>query len=142
MKKSLAASLFGAAVLLSAYPAAAKAPTERMCSYIFETEDGKFRYEMQMGWSLYHAQLDDGEVSYPEGVVAVTCMRSPLLLVPEDAETLRQGITIYLADPASGQTLKFEVIEGKVVHDASEGRIGKKAMKKLAKTISEIEAAL
>ncbi|WP_284123927.1 hypothetical protein [Parerythrobacter aestuarii] len=142
MKKSLIAGALAAAVCLTGGAAQAKAPKERFCSFIHQTEDGKFRHESKLGWSLFSAQAEPGEISYPASVVGVTCLRDPILLVPEDAESLRLGLKLYLADPKSGQTVKYEAVDGKVVHNASAAVLGRSLMKKLEKAIAQVEALL
>ncbi len=134
--------LAGAALVLAGQPVAAKPPIESFCSLIRKTEDGKFRHERLFGWSLFAAQSEPGEITYDSDVVGVTCLRAPLNLVAEDAETLRQGITIYLADPESGTTVKYERKEGQIVHQVTIGTVRPRDLERLANSAAEIAARL
>ena len=141
MMRTLLAGTLCACAMLGSAPAFAKAPKESNCSFIHKTEDGKFRYDMRFGWRLYWAEAEPGDITYPESVVGVACLRDPALLVPEDAETLKLGLKIYLGS-ASGQNFTYELVDGKVVHNASIETLGKSQMKKLEKVIATIEASL
>lgn len=136
------AALVGAVLALTGQPAQAKGPKESFCTLIHETEDGKFRTDRMLGWSLYAAQSEPGDITYDSDVVGVTCLRDPVALVAEDVETLRLGIMIYLADPKTQATVKYQIIDGRIVHQATGVALSASQEKTVTKAITKVQALL
>lgn len=142
MRFSITLTALGALLLPIASAAVAKTPREQFCSFIRQTEDGKFTYDMQAGWSLYYAELEEGEIVLESDVVGVACLRDPVALVAEDAEALRQGIALYLADPVSQVRVSYELVDGVIQHEVSNGTLSRSDQRAVERGIAEATAAL
>jgi len=130
------------AMVLAGPPAFAKTPRESYCTLIRKTEDGKFRKESRFGWSLLTAEAEPGQIAFDSDVVGVTCLRDPPLTVPEDAEALRLGLSLYFANPKTGTTVKYELKEGRIVYTVTVGGLSESELKQVAKAASQVEARL
>jgi hypothetical protein len=134
--------LVGALCVVAGQPLEAKAPKESFCTLIRKTEDGRFRTDRLLTWSLYAAQREPGEIAYDSDVVGVTCLRDPVTLVAEDAETLRLGITIYLADPRTQTTVTYKREGDRIVHQVTAGALSEGQLSKVAKSATDVAAGL
>jgi hypothetical protein len=131
--------------LLSASNAAhAKPPQEQYCSLIKSTDDGRFKTEIQPGWTLWREQQMDGQIVYDADVVGVTCLRTPITLVVEDAETLRQGKSLNFADATKKDMtiVKYELVDGTITYSVQIGALSKGDIKKVEQSIKIVQAAL
>lgn len=130
--------------VLASTSAAAAPKEESYCALIRETPEGKFKTDMQPGWSLTREQKQDGIISYDDDVVAISCLRSPATLEPEDAETLSQGKALYFSDPRGPAllTIKYEIVDGKITWSASNGTIPAKQEKAVKKAAERVQAVM
>ena len=137
-----AVAVASCAFIIASVPAAA-APKESYCSFITKTEDGKFQVMPQAGWSLISAQERDGQIEYPENVVGVSCLRAPMALVKDDAETLSQGKSITLSAPSNMMTIvRYEIVDGKIKWDVQSGQISKSQGKRIKRSVERVQELL
>jgi hypothetical protein len=123
-----------------AAPAVAAAKSkESYCSLIRETPDGKFRYESKPGWSLLRAEAEPGVIAFDSDVKSIACLRIPLLLQPEDLETLQQGIDLSFS-ASSMNIIGFEMVDGKISWSVKTGSFDKGALAAVQKSVDKVQA--
>ena len=120
----------------------AKAPKESFCSLIRKTQNGKFRVEIQYGWSLYDASREDGQIAFEPDVVGVTCLRDKPFLVLEDLEALKQGITLTFGARKTAASVEYSLSDGVIAYDVRTGSLSKSQVRKLTKAMAKAQEQL
>jgi hypothetical protein len=135
--------LAGAAVL----PGAAQAENRDInCSMIKKTENGKFTYSSNPGFSILRLTAPDGPMPsdiIPENVVGFACVRQNIVPDENDIEVLQAGYSLTLADTKETfRTMQLSLVDGKIAYEISGGTLSKKETKKLDKVIAKMQARI
>ena len=144
MKTPLTVAILGA-LLGSISPLAArdKLPDDQYCSWIKSTPDGKFTYQMQMGWSLARDGADPAAAPLPPEVVGITCLRDPPILVESDLKQLTLGRTLSFGIQDQGMTIvEYELKDGKIAYTVKTGGLGDSRRKKVEKAMAAMQTKL
>ncbi|MCR2832891.1 hypothetical protein [Parerythrobacter lacustris] len=130
-----------AAIALAAAPhAIAKTPRDSYCSWIKETPEGRFTYEMKLGWSLIREGALEGGPELPEDVVGISCLRDPPVLVAGDVALLERGVEIYFGLGGAGfSTIKYRLTDGVIAYELSGGALSARQKKDVDRALADAQ---
>lgn len=130
-----------AAVALAAAPhAIAKTPRDSYCSWIRETPEGRFTYEMKLGWSLIREGVLAGGPELPADVAGISCLRDPPVLVAGDVALLERGVEIYFGLEGAGiSTIKYTLTDGVIAYELSGGALSAKLKKDVDRAMADAQ---
>ena len=115
-------------------------PKEQRCSWIYQTPEGKFRFEPRYEWSLLQSTRDPAAPPLPANVVNISCLRDPPVLVPGDLAQLKQGRTLSFGTMDQGLTIvRYTLADGKLSYEVTSGGLGEKNRKKVEKAMAAVQ---